>query len=144
MAARVHRETSLPIRERQHIERAEGRNAGVADDDVHSAVFAHRQVECALDVALIADIELHGDRLTKSFHLRGDFGGICNVGDDDMRAFFGEAQSDRASDAARRASDQGDMTGDLLFFRQKRQLVELERPVFGVKRIGILERFVSA
>ena len=146
MSACIDRETLFPIGERKNIQRSKRGNAGVADDDVYAAICADSLVESTLNVGLFADIQLECQRLTEALDLGSDFPCALqiDIGNDDVRALFCESQRDRAADSTGRSGDHCHLSGQLFFFRQQGEFVELERPIFGVEGVVIAQRLVPA
>lgn len=69
----VHGENTVPVRQRQRLERRSDLDAGIADQDVDASECLYHAVDTVIELLLSGDIQREGERLSRcGGELRGD------------------------------------------------------------------------
>ena len=126
-------------------QRLRQRQPGVVDDEVDAAEREHGRVDRGLHAVGVGDVRGDADRDIRAAQLgRGGLRLLeVEVGDDDARAFGGEAGRDGLADAGCRAGDERDAALVGLRLRHPLQLRLFERPVLDAELLGVRDRGVG-
>ena len=108
----MHGQHPLPVGERELVERMDDLNAGVADQDVDTAIRVDRDGHRAFDFGLGGHIDLDAHRdAASALDLGGGVLGRCGreVSDHHLRSLAREPAGDLAADAAASAGNDSDL-----------------------------------
>ena len=142
-------EIAVPKVERGVLKRRRGRDAGVGDDDVQSAVGEHGVAERRIDRRLARHVDVNaGDRVLAESLAEVRDGLIeafrVDVGEHDAGALTHEPRGDRLPDAARAARHKRDAPGKRFRLRHALKLRLFEQPIFDIERFLLRKADVAA